>query len=157
MEEENCHFVNKHLWSSVKAPCSPQVGSVPGGGESPGTQSILHRGDLQAEGLGRCWCCGRSAQGGPDSDLMCCPEEGKKDIPYPQEICPLTHPDQQPRDPLPWLDGQYKELKGHSSVTPLGVHKSVNCLRFPLPEREHVKSNRNALFCVVQIQKPQKA
>lgn len=50
MEEENCHFVYKHLWSPLKAPCS--LGWVsPRRGEGPGTQSILQGRDLEAEGL----------------------------------------------------------------------------------------------------------
>lgn len=50
MEEENCHFVYKHLWSPMKAPCSPGWVS-PRRGQGPGTQSIMQRRDFQTEGL----------------------------------------------------------------------------------------------------------
>lgn len=56
MEEENCHFVYKHLWSPVKAPCSPGWVS-PRRGEGPGTQSIPARGEIfKAWSNGRCCC-----------------------------------------------------------------------------------------------------
>lgn len=45
MEEENCHFVYKHLWSPMKAPCSPGRA-----GPERGEQSVLQRRDFQTSG-----------------------------------------------------------------------------------------------------------
>lgn len=61
MEEENCHFVYKHLWSPMKAPCSLAWVS-PRRENGPGTQSVQQRRDFQAEGLEQ-WQVLLSAEG----------------------------------------------------------------------------------------------
>lgn len=86
MEEENCHFVYKHLWSPMKAPCS--LGWVsPRRGEGPGTQSIPQRRDFQAEAWsnGGCYSLWKVSLAYQDSDPVCLPE---KIISYPPDKCP---------------------------------------------------------------------
>lgn len=65
MEEENCHFVYKHLWSPTKARWVPRLGSVPGE-KTVLELNLSNRGEIfrlkawSNEGATVCW--GVSAQ-----------------------------------------------------------------------------------------------
>lgn len=87
MEEENCHFVYKHLWSPMKAPCSPGWVS-PRRGEGPGTQSIQRR-DFPAQGgLEQCCLWKVSSEYQQATQWSCVPAAGDNHLLPTREMTP---------------------------------------------------------------------